>query len=83
MEFCSKLCGSQDEKGVWGRMDTCIYMAECLHCSPETSPILLIGDTPIQNLKLKHTHIHKQTCKIVPLLASHQVKMLHDFLIQR
>ena len=58
MEFCSKLCGSQDENGVWGRMDTCIYMAECLHCSSETIPILLIGDTPIQNLKLKtHTQI--------------------------
>ena len=21
--------------GVWGRMDTCVYIAESLHCSPE------------------------------------------------
>ena len=29
-------------------MDTCICMAESLHCSPETIT-LLIGYTPIQN----------------------------------
>ena len=27
MELCSMLCGSLDERGVWGRMDTCICMA--------------------------------------------------------
>ena len=37
------------EKGVWGRMDTCVRMAESLHCSPETTTTLLIGYTPIQN----------------------------------
>ena len=36
LEFCSMLCGSLDGRGVWGRMYTCIYMAETLHCSPET-----------------------------------------------
>ena len=35
----------------WGRMDTCIYMAESLHCSPETVTTLLIGYSPIQNKK--------------------------------
>ena len=29
MELCSMLCGSPDRE-VWGRMDTCIYMAESL-----------------------------------------------------
>ena len=33
-------------------MDTCICMAEFLHCSPETITTLLIGYTPIQNQKL-------------------------------
>ena len=40
----------------WGRMDTCIYMAESLHCSPETVTTLLIGYTPVQNEKLKKTN---------------------------
>ena len=32
-------------------MDTCICMAESLHCSPETITTLLIGYTPIQNVE--------------------------------
>ena len=27
MELCSMLCGSLDGRGVWGRMDTCMYMS--------------------------------------------------------
>ena len=42
-------CCSLDGTGVWGRMDTCIYMAESLCCSSETTTTLLIGYTPIQN----------------------------------
>ena len=34
-------------RGVWGRMGTCICMAESLHCSPETITKLLISCTPI------------------------------------
>ena len=30
------LCGSPDGRGVWGRMDTCIGMAESLPYLPET-----------------------------------------------
>ena len=30
------LCGSLDGRGIWGRMDTCICMAESLRCSPKT-----------------------------------------------
>ena len=49
MEFFSVLCGRLDGKGVWGRMDTCIYMAESLCCPPETIVTLLIHYTPRQN----------------------------------
>ena len=34
-------------------MDTCICMAESLHCLTETIATLLIGYAPIQNKKLK------------------------------
>ena len=30
------LCGCLNGRGVWGRMDTSICMAESLRCSPET-----------------------------------------------
>ena len=53
MELCSVLCGSLDGKGVWGRMDTCIYMAESFHCLPEAITILLIGYTSMENKKFK------------------------------
>ena len=41
MKLCSVLHGSLDGRGVWGRMDTCIYMA--LHCLPEATTILLVN----------------------------------------
>ena len=53
MELCSMLCGSLDGRGVWGRMDTCICMAESLHSLPEFITTLLIGYTPIQNINKK------------------------------
>ena len=31
------LCGSLGGRGVWEKMDTCMYMAESLHCLPETT----------------------------------------------
>ena len=34
-------------------MDTCICMAESLHCSLQTITTLLMDYTPIQNKKLK------------------------------
>ena len=49
MELCSMLYGSLDGRGIWGRMDTCIHMAESFCCSSETIISLLIGYTPIQN----------------------------------
>ena len=47
MEFCSMLCGSLDGRGVWGRMDTCICMAESFSCPLGTITALLSGYTPI------------------------------------
>ena len=43
MELDSMLCGSLDGRGVWGRMDTCICIADSLHCSPEAITTLLMG----------------------------------------
>ena len=43
MELYSMLCASLDGRWVWGRMDTCICMAESLHYLPETTTTLLIS----------------------------------------
>ena len=54
-------CGSLDGRGVWARMDSCIWMAESLRSSPETITTLLIGYTPIQPKKFKEmfgVHAH-------------------------
>ena len=48
LELCSMLCASLDGTRVWRRMDTCVCMAESLHCSPETTTTLLIGYIPIE-----------------------------------
>ena len=45
--LCSMLCSSLDGRGVWGRLDTRICLAEPLCYLPETITILLIGCTPI------------------------------------
>ena len=42
-ELCPALCGILDGRGVWGRMDTCVCMAESLCCLPETLTALLIS----------------------------------------
>jgi len=47
------LCGSLDGRGVWGRMDTRISMAESFRCSPELITTLLTGYTPTHNKKFK------------------------------
>ena len=38
---------------VWGRTDTCIYLAESLCCPPETITALLISYPPKQNKKFR------------------------------
>ena len=42
-ELCSILCGGLHGRGVWGRMDTCMYvcMAESLHCPPENITLFI------------------------------------------
>ena len=51
-ELCSMSHGSLDGSGVWRRMDTCIWMAECLCFPPETIITLLMGYIPIRYKKL-------------------------------
>ena len=53
MELCSMICGPLDERELWGRLETCIRLAEFFHCSPKTITILLIDSTPIGNKKFK------------------------------
>ena len=53
IELYSTLYGSLNQRGVWGRMGTCICMTEPLCRPPETITTLLIGFTLIQNKKLK------------------------------
>ena len=43
MDLCSRLCGSLDGKGVWGRTDTCMCVAESL-CYPPEAVTLLSAD---------------------------------------
>ena len=42
-ELCSMLCASLHGRGIWERMNTRIFMAEFLCCSPEATTTLLIG----------------------------------------
>ena len=51
-ERCSMLCRSLDGRGVWGRTDTCICMAETLPCSLEIITTLFISSTSKQNKKV-------------------------------
>ena len=46
-KLCSMLCGSWVGRRVWGRMNTCVCMAESLCCPPETIITVLIGYIPI------------------------------------
>ena len=55
---------AEDERGVCERMDTCVCIAESLHCSPETSRPWLVSSTLVQNKKFKKIklfHIHTMT----------------------
>ena len=54
------LWGILDRRGVQGRMDTCICMAEYLCCAPKTIPTFLICYTPIQNKKFKKKERKKE-----------------------
>ena len=65
MELFSMFYASLDGRGVWGRMDTCVWMAESLCCSPETTTTLLTGYTSMQSKvyslkKKKNIYDHKK-----------------------
>ena len=51
MGLYSMLCASLDGRGVWGKMGTCIRIAEFFRCSSETITALLTGYNPIYNKK--------------------------------
>ena len=55
-ELCSVSRGSLDGRGVWGRMDTCVCVAESLCCLPEIITTVLIGYTQTQNKWLKNNN---------------------------
>ena len=62
MKVCPVLCGSLGGRGVWGRIATCIRMAESLHSSPESVTMLLtsISQYKIKSLKkCKKNHVGK------------------------
>ena len=72
MEFCSMLCARLTGRGIWGRINTSICMAESLCCSPETITALLIGYNPIQNKKVnfkKRAFLEKRKAQLSSMLA--------------
>ena len=52
-ELCSMWWVSLDRRGVWGRKDICICIAESFRPSSEIITTLLTGYTPIQKKKSK------------------------------
>ena len=71
-ELFSMLCASLDRRGVWGRMDTYVCMAESLCCSPETTTTLLTGQAIPQH-KIKSLQFEKN--KIYTTLKKYYLMM--------
>ena len=59
-ELCSMLRASLHGRGIWERMNTRIFMAESLCCSPEAITTLLLSYIPISNKKLKNNKLLKR-----------------------
>ena len=78
MELCSKLCASLDGRVVWGRMDTCICMAESLPYIFETTATLLISYTPAENVfgVKKIIILLKNQKRVAPTLQLEKAKMI-------
>ena len=70
-------CGRLEGRGVCRRMDTCIYMAESLRCSPEIITTLLISCTLIPNKKLKKKIGHLRSSSEFLLGLSGKSSFLH------
>ena len=68
MELYPVLCASPDGRGLWGRIDTGMCMAESLRCSPETTTTLLTDYIPIQNKKLEVGRKKKKSNWDIPVL---------------
>ena len=66
-ELCSVLCESLDGRGVWGRMDTCMCVAESLHCSHETITILLMSYPliKIKKFQVKKKEEEEASCRFL------------------
>ena len=83
MKLCSELCGSLDGRGVCGRMNTCICMAESLCCSPETITTLLISYTPMQSKKLKNkikkSEMENSMCGVLAVLQRREKMSIYVF----
>ena len=78
------LCASQDGRGIWGRMDTCISMAESLPCSPETITTLLVGYTQykIKSLKFEKKETSTQQTLTQVISAKHFIFALFHLSLQ-
>ena len=68
-DLCSMLCGSLDGRGVWGRMDTCVCLAETLCCPAETITTLLTSYKPIQNKKFFKIKFKKKNMLMISLTS--------------
>jgi len=67
------LCASLDGSGVWGRMDTCICVAESLPCLPETTTILLIGYFVVQLPSHVRLFVTPMDCSMSGLPVPHHL----------
>ena len=85
IKLCSMLCASLDGRGVWGRMDTCICVAESLPCLPGTTTILLIGYFVVQlpsSVRLfvtSWTAVHRAPCPSPPPRVCPSLCPLHQW----
>ena len=73
-------------EGLWGRRDTRMYMAESLHCSPETITTLLNSYTPKQNVfGVKKIKLKKENfvCMYVLYFVCVCVYILSPTILQR
>ena len=79
----AECCASLDGRGVGGWMDACICMAKTLHCSPETTT-LLIGYTTIQNvfgvIKNKLTSLYIHTMTTIDMYKTQNNQVLGSFI---
>ena len=80
-KWVQRSVGFTDGRGVWGRMDTCIRMAEYLCRPPETITTLLTGFTPSQNNQFKSIYITtKKVLRDLEVLITREEEFFFLFL---